>query len=203
MANLAHQRQHAQPNRTVARAIAAAGTQRLAEFLGVHKELVIDALPLPRALRRPRIVAARVQRNSANWQASQFRARSLRADCPHRRCRSSGTPGSVGAGAATDAPSACSRQKGSSKCSFANTATASGSTFASDPRQSPRPLAMSRRAQQNPLPHQIALSPSPSGSEPRSRRRLHPQQHVRAALRRRLSPRWCRSTARRAPCRPL
>ena len=50
MFNRNQQRQNAQTGRAIPRAIAAAGAKDFAELVGIHRKLVIDALPLAGAL---------------------------------------------------------------------------------------------------------------------------------------------------------
>src|ERR1035441_4079433 len=62
MGNFRDQWQNAQPHGAVAREIAAAGAQDLAEFLRIQVELMIDALPLAAALVAARVMPAGMQR---------------------------------------------------------------------------------------------------------------------------------------------
>ncbi len=60
--NSRQQGQQSQSFRTIARAVAAAGTEDLAELLRINRELVQDALALARRLVRTRIVAGSMHR---------------------------------------------------------------------------------------------------------------------------------------------
>src|SRR5208337_3931003 len=62
MADLAHHAQHAQSDRAIARAVAAASAEIFPEFFRIDGELVQDALALSSRLHGARIMAGRVRR---------------------------------------------------------------------------------------------------------------------------------------------
>ena len=199
MVDLGHHAQHTHSHRAIARAVAASSAKNLAEFFGIDGELVEDALALAAGCTGRGLWPEACAVNVGNWHESQVLTRALPAAGPASTISKQWQAGHENAQVPQPMHvSACSFQKGSSKCVVTNARTACASNFFSGPA-----IALPVRSDFSVLPLEqraALLRDAPHFVLSVSQFK---QDGVRATLRAGIKlPRTCRSSFHRARCRP-